>query len=617
MADYDIGEAFSAIEDELISSMIRNLKRHKAEETAEGMNWSQWQVEQLKALEDYKRKNIKKFSEEFSTVNQRIRQALQDSYNDGGTKQERKILQAIKKGYKGTDTNKPAFTGNTSVTGEFFKTNDRKLDTLIKATTDDMQRAETAVLRMTNDRYRKIIFNAQVYANTGAGTYEKAVDMATKDFLSAGINCIEYKNGRRVNIKSYAEMALRTAGKRAYLQGEGNERKEWGVPTVILNKRTNPCPICAKFVGKVFIDDVWSDGSKDGISPVTGIKYPLLSEAIKQGLYHPNCKDSHTTYFEGISTPPENSQYTADELDEIAENYSNHQKAQHAQNEVERMERISKFSLDKNNQRIYSARAKQWREKAEEYEDKVHHIGEPEKNGSAANTENSIKNVANLNEDGIIKDNTIYHQFNSGNEANDFFYYDDDKRGLFAKKNSSHGKWVRTLSDDEKASVIDYAGGGYQDINNYWRKKGDWKQIDASQVEEESKQLDNAISRYELKDSIVVQRGAMEDVLDQLFENYETPDDYSGWIGKKYVEQGYMSTTVLNNNSIAMAKPVVFNIQVPAGQGVGAYINEPSLTGFCDTEYEFLIKRNSTFTITDVKENVETGEFIVDMRLDK
>lgn len=65
--------------------------------------------------------------------------------------------------------------------------------------------------------------------------------------------------------------------------------------TVILNKRGNACPLCVPFVGKVFIDDVWSGGSRlDG-------SYPLMSEAIKQGLYHPNCKDSHTTYFPGIS----------------------------------------------------------------------------------------------------------------------------------------------------------------------------------------------------------------------------------------------------------------------------------------------------------------------------
>ena len=86
---------------------------------------------------------------------------------------------------------------------------------------DDMKKAETAVLRMANDQYRKVIFNAQVYANTGAGTYEKAVDMATKDFFSAGLNCVEYANGARHTIADYADMAIRTACKSAYLQGEG------------------------------------------------------------------------------------------------------------------------------------------------------------------------------------------------------------------------------------------------------------------------------------------------------------------------------------------------------------------------------------------------------------
>lgn len=71
--------------------------------------------------------------------------------------------------------------------------NDRKLDALIKSTTDDLKRAETAVLRMSNDKYRKAIFNAQVAMNTGAVTYEKAVDMACKDMLNAGLNCVEYK----------------------------------------------------------------------------------------------------------------------------------------------------------------------------------------------------------------------------------------------------------------------------------------------------------------------------------------------------------------------------------------------------------------------------------------
>ena len=39
MPDYDISEAFARIENELISSMFRNFKRHRAEETKEGYNW--------------------------------------------------------------------------------------------------------------------------------------------------------------------------------------------------------------------------------------------------------------------------------------------------------------------------------------------------------------------------------------------------------------------------------------------------------------------------------------------------------------------------------------------------------------------------------------------------
>ena len=74
-------------------------------------------------------------------------------------------------------------------------------------------------------------------------------------------------------------------------------RQGWGLHLVIINKRGKgcPCPLCVPFVGKIMIDDVWSGGSrKDG-------KYPLMSSAVAAGLYHPRCRDSHTTYFPGIT----------------------------------------------------------------------------------------------------------------------------------------------------------------------------------------------------------------------------------------------------------------------------------------------------------------------------
>lgn len=344
--EYDIEEAFRAIEDELIASMMRNLEGHRAEEIEEGYNWTQWQVEQLKALEKYKAQNKKMFSSKFSDINDSIDAMIFAARQEGGTEQEQKILRALKKGLKASKVSQGA-------EGAFFRLNTRKLNALIKATKSDFSRAEKAMLRMSEDKYRQIIFNAQVYANTGAGTYEKAVDMATRDFLKAGINCIEYANGARHTVKDYARMAIQTASKRAYLTGEGEMRQSWGISTVIMNKRANVCPKCLPFVGKILIDDVWSGGkASDG-------PYPLMSSAIAAGLYHPNCKDVHTTYFPELDEEPD-SKFTKEELEQVKEDYKQDQKRQYAGRMVEQFNRLSKYSLDPDNKKMYGVRKEQW-----------------------------------------------------------------------------------------------------------------------------------------------------------------------------------------------------------------------------------------------------------------
>ena len=344
---YDIGAAFEIIENELIASIIRNFQSHKQEEVDEQKKWSMWQTEMLKSLEKFKHDNQKKYGKQFKDINKKIEALISMAKSEGGMDQEKRILEAIKKGF-------PAKRIAKGGTAEFFKINDRKLEALVRATISDIQKAETAVLRMANDQYRKIIYNAQVYANTGAGTYEKAVDMATKDFLSAGLNCIEYANGARHTLADYADMAIRTASKRAYLQGEGEKRQEWGMHLVIMNRRgDNPCPKCIPFVGKIMIDDVWSGGSsKDG-------NYPLMSSAVTAGLYHPRCKDFHTTYFPGITKA--DPKYSKQEIDNIEVQAQQEARHQYAERQEKRFGRLADFSLNPENQQRYGQKQKEWK----------------------------------------------------------------------------------------------------------------------------------------------------------------------------------------------------------------------------------------------------------------
>lgn len=357
MSDYNIKEAFERIENELIDSMMRNFSRHRAEETKEGYNWTQWQAEQLKSLEEYRKHNAKKFGKRFKTINSKVEEMIRTAKADGNASQEAEILEAVKDGFKAPK--KPLAHS----TAEFFKVNDRKLDALIKSTTDDLKRAETAVLRMSNDKYRKAIFNAQVAVNTGAVTYEKAVDMACKDMLNAGLNCVEYKNGARHTLSDYADMAVKTANKRAYLRGEGEKRAEWGVSLVVVNSRQGGCPDCAKYIGKVFIDDVYSNGKKsDG-------NYPLLSTAIKNGLFHPRCKDSTSTYYpelDDLDAP-----LSEDEIKELDRQRGIEEKQQYAQRQAERFDHRAEYSLDEDNKRIAQTRADEWHDRANTLEEKA------------------------------------------------------------------------------------------------------------------------------------------------------------------------------------------------------------------------------------------------------
>lgn len=286
--DYDIKKIFEQIENDLISSMKRTLWSHKEDEKTKGFKWPQWQALKLKQLEDFRKNNKKVFKKYNKQINFFTKIRMKKQFREGASRTNKKAIKAgiIKK-------------EDSQLSGSFFGLNDRKIKALMKSTTKDINNVKYATLRMANDQYRQIIYKAEVYANTGAKTVKQAIDMASKEFLLKGFNCIEYKNGSRHNIADYCDMAIRTANKRANLMGEGEIRKKLGNSLVYISKHSGACDKCAKWQGRVYIDDVWSGGKEeDG-------KYPLLSTAIEGGLFHPGCEHGSSTYYPEINNEPE------------------------------------------------------------------------------------------------------------------------------------------------------------------------------------------------------------------------------------------------------------------------------------------------------------------------
>ena len=353
MSEYDISRAFKRIENDLMDSMMRNLKRHQAEETDLGIEWEQWQALQLKELERYRKQNADKFTDDFDQINRKVDAMFRATCNDAQSKQENYLLNQIKKG---------DFTPTQVKDTQFFNLNDAKLNILIERTKADFTRAEYAMLRKADDAYRKVIFDAQVYANV-TNDYAKAVDMATHDFLMKGIQCVQYSNGAKHTLENYAEMCVRTGNKRAYLMGEGNAHDKYGIHTVRVNKRTQACPKCVKFLGRVLIDDVYSGGTAKEASDL-GV--PTLSSAIQAGFLHPNCKDIYSLYIPDVSKPA--TPWTQQEINDIVGDYNQEQELKHANDMVESYARLAKYALDPENQKTYRARAQAWDKRAIEIE---------------------------------------------------------------------------------------------------------------------------------------------------------------------------------------------------------------------------------------------------------
>lgn len=287
MKEYDIKQIFEEIENELILSMKRTLWWHKKDEKAKDFKWPQWQAMKLKQMEDFRKNNQEIFKKYSKQINFLTKIQMKKQFREGASRTNKEAIKLGK--IKKEDA---------QLSGSFFGLNDRKIKALINSVDKDLKDVRVATLRMANDQYRQAIYKAEMFVGTGAKTVQQAIDMATKEFLAKGFNCIEYSNGSRHNIADYCDMAIRTANKRANLMGEGEMRKKLGNSLVYISRHEGSCDKCSHWQGRVYIDDVWSGGKKEDD------KYPLLSTAIEGGLFHPRCQHGASTYYAGINEEP-------------------------------------------------------------------------------------------------------------------------------------------------------------------------------------------------------------------------------------------------------------------------------------------------------------------------
>ena len=211
----------------------------------------------------------------------------------------------------------------------------------------------------------------------------------------------------------------------------------------------------------------------------------------------------------------------------------------------------------------------------------------------------------------MAKQTETYSAFADGKQASKFFgerpprslrreNREEYDRLREEYRKSSFGSWYEGLSGEETTSIAEYSGDAYSGINGLLRGHMTekmvkaWDDVSSMGIREMIDHIDDSISRFELKKGIKVYRTCEKDVFESL----------STQVGSKFVDDGFVSTTVLNKK--VASGNVFMEIDVPPGTGRGAWINP--LSGSADEEWEFLLQRGSVFEITDVS---DVGDDIV------
>jgi hypothetical protein len=217
-----------------------------------------------------------------------IREELSKLVNDVNKLAAKEVSQAIKQAYESgvKSANKDFKLPETVLT-------DYQIPASVQRLTMEANmmivNTSVSILREATDVFRKIQAEVATGVLTGTETRKQIAQRMLNKFADKGVTSFVDKAGRRWEMATYAEMATRTVTARAAIQGHIDRQGQYGRDLVVVSDHAGECPLCRPWENKIL--------SISG----TDIRYPSLSSATSQGLFHPNCRHTVTGYIEGLT----------------------------------------------------------------------------------------------------------------------------------------------------------------------------------------------------------------------------------------------------------------------------------------------------------------------------
>ncbi|MGC0205234.1 phage minor capsid protein [Streptomyces levis] len=237
--------------------------------------------------------------------------------------------------------------------------NAQAVDRLAQETVDVLTDRHRSILRTIVDKFRAVVAEVTATPLLGTGTRRQATQDAMRRWADEGVTSFRDQSGRRWQLTSYAEMAVRTSVARAATEAHTRALTDAGIDLVTVSNAPRECELCRPWEGKVLtltgpagartveVEHATEDGRMVPVR-VAG----SLDEARRAGLQHPNCRHSTSAYTPGITR--------ADRAEPDPDGYEAGQRQRAIERHISKYKRRAAAAVDPAAKRAAEAKVRQW-----------------------------------------------------------------------------------------------------------------------------------------------------------------------------------------------------------------------------------------------------------------
>lgn len=230
------------------------------------------------------------------------------------------------------------------------------------------------VLRWSEDVYRKVIAETALPdVLLGVATRRRAAQVAWERLLGEGVKGFTDKAGRRWELASYVEMAVRAGTAQAAVEGHLDRLDAAGIGLVIISNAPQECIKCRPWEGKVL--------TRNGVTGPRTVKVEsaisdqlvevkvkgTVPEAVAAGLLHPNCRHSISAFLPGVTRIPTNT--------EDPEGDAARQRLRFLERKVRKEKLLAAAAIERTAKTAHERRARGWQAKIREHVAATEHLG--------------------------------------------------------------------------------------------------------------------------------------------------------------------------------------------------------------------------------------------------